>query len=625
MSLQATLSTSTSGLAAAQRSLSAVANNIANTNTEGFSRKEVRNATLVLDGIGRGVTSGDPERAADVYLNAELRRQESMLGRSERLKGALERVDSSVFGEPGEADRGLPAKLRTMVAALEGAANNPEQAASRGALVDAVADMTAQLKADHATVHQFRRDFDQEIKQTVDAINADVKGLQEINVEAARSGENAEMLDRRDALLTSLSQKIDVKTAWIDDGKLAVYAGNGQPLLEYTPRYLDYTPAPVVQDDTVFGAVSIYTQNQLDPATGRPKPAETGTVLISGGVRAALTPELQADATPDAEQTIVSPVKGGRLAALIEARDDVLPSLSDQLIETGVILEYTLNRAHNDAVPYPPPQRLSGTPVPGTVAAASGTARLTVVDATGAVAADLAIDVGTYNTPAALAGEISTRLGGLGSAAWDAATETFSIDLGLDGAGKPYGMALDAGDGAFTVTDAAGRGLSYGMAHYLGLNDLVVRGRAQGVDLDVRADIKADPALLAGVKVDRSGGAPVVGGIGDNGGLKALAAAVDEGIATVGRGGLGPATRSLNGYLTDVVSVNAARVAQADRQEGADRALAEDLRFRQGAVSGVNLDEELAKLQLYQKAYSVSARLISITSELFDQLLQIGR
>ena len=625
MSLQATLNTSTSGLAAAQRSLSSIANNIANANTEGFSRKDVKNATVILDGIGMGVTSGDPERAADVYLNAELRRQEGVLGRSERLKEALERVDGSVFGEPGEADRGLPARLRDMLAALEGAANNPEQPANRGALVDAVAGMTAQLKTDHATIHQFRRDFDQEIAQTVVAINAELEGLQAINIQAARSGENAELLDRRDALLTSLSKKIDIKTAWIDDGKLAVYAGNGQPLLEYSPRYLDYAPATVVQDGTVFGALSIYTQNQLDPATGRPKPAETGTVFVSGGVRATLTPELQADGTPDAEQTIVSPIKGGRLAALIEMRDDYLPGLSDQLIETGVVLEYALNRAHNDAVPYPPPQRLSGTPVPGTVAAATGTARLTVVDATGAVAADLAIDVGTYATPAALAGEISTQLGPLGTATWNAVTETFSIDLGVDGMGKPYGMALDAGDSAFTVTDAAGRDLSYGMAHYLGLNDLVVRGRAEGVDLDVRADIKANPALLASVKVDRSGGAPVVGGIGDNGGLKALAAAVDEGIVTVGRGGLGPATKSLSGYVTDVVSINATRIAQAERQEGGDRALADDLRFRQGAVSGVNLDEELAKLQLYQKAYSVSARLISITSELFDQLLQIGR
>ena len=52
-----------------------------------------------------------------------------------------------------------------------------------------------------------------------------------------------------------------------------------------------------------------------------------------------------------------------------------------------------------------------------------------------------------------------------------------------------------------------------------------------------------------------------------------------------------------------------------------DRALADDLSARQAEVSGVNLDEELSRLVLYQEAYSVSARLISITNQLFDELL----
>ena len=44
---------------------------------------------------------------------------------------------------------------------------------------------------------------------------------------------------------------------------------------------------------------------------------------------------------------------------------------------------------------------------------------------------------------------------------------------------------------------------------------------------------------------------------------------------------------------------------------------------RRAATSGVNLDEELSRLVLYQEAYSVSARLISITNQLFDELLAI--
>jgi flagellar hook-associated protein FlgK len=37
------------------------------------------------------------------------------------------------------------------------------------------------------------------------------------------------------------------------------------------------------------------------------------------------------------------------------------------------------------------------------------------------------------------------------------------------------------------------------------------------------------------------------------------------------------------------------------------------------------MDEELARLVLYQQAYSVAARIVRITDELFDELLSIKR
>jgi flagellar hook-associated protein FlgK len=54
-----------------------------------------------------------------------------------------------------------------------------------------------------------------------------------------------------------------------------------------------------------------------------------------------------------------------------------------------------------------------------------------------------------------------------------------------------------------------------------------------------------------------------------------------------------------------------------------DRALADALEFRAAAVSGVNLDEEMARM-VEQQAYSVAARIISVTDELFDELLGIA-
>jgi flagellar hook-associated protein 1 FlgK len=123
----------------------------------------------------------------------------------------------------------------------------------------------------------------------------------------------------------------------------------------------------------------------------------------------------------------------------------------------------------------------------------------------------------------------------------------------------------------------------------------------------------------------RDAGAPVVGGIGDKRGLQALAGALASELGSVARGGLPASSTTVGRYVSDITAQIAAESGQARNREAAGRAIVEDLAFRQGAVSGVNLDEELAKLVLYQQAYNVSARLIAITNDLFAELVNITR
>ena len=50
------------------------------------------------------------------------------------------------------------------------------------------------------------------------------------------------------------------------------------------------------------------------------------------------------------------------------------------------------------------------------------------------------------------------------------------------------------------------------------------------------------------------------------------------------------------------------------------RSVYDQLSFRQLSDSGVNLDEELTNMIIYQSAYSASAQVISTTQELFAVL-----
>jgi flagellar hook-associated protein 1 FlgK len=220
-----------------------------------------------------------------------------------------------------------------------------------------------------------------------------------------------------------------------------------------------------------------------------------------------------------------------------------------------------------------------------------------------------------------LAGQISAALGAFGTASI-AADGRLQLTTAAG-----YGLAVAEGDSSVGVVDAAGRSRSFGFAHFFGLNDLLVGSSGDPTRLRVREDLAANPRLLSRSRLDVQPGPPIssaLGGVGDDRGARALAAAFVDPIATVARGDLPAGSFRLVEYAAEIVAVRAGTANRAESAAATDRALADDLVARRAATSGVNLDEELSRLVLYQEAYSVSARLISITNQLFDELLAIA-
>jgi len=62
--------------------------------------------------------------------------------------------------------------------------------------------------------------------------------------------------------------------------------------------------------------------------------------------------------------------------------------------------------------------------------------------------------------------------------------------------------------------------------------------------------------------------------------------------------------------------------AQADQKN--QQTILNDAVNAQSSLTGVNLDEEAAKLMQYQQQYQAVAKVISIASTLFNQILQIS-
>ena len=65
------------------------------------------------------------------------------------------------------------------------------------------------------------------------------------------------------------------------------------------------------------------------------------------------------------------------------------------------------------------------------------------------------------------------------------------------------------------------------------------------------------------------------------------------------------------------------RAARAESDRASALALSEQAEAKRSNVSGVNMDEELANMTIYQQSYNASARLIQASKEMTDTLLNM--
>jgi flagellar hook-associated protein 1 FlgK len=617
-----------SGLQLAQDSLATTSNNVANVHTEGYTRKRVEQETRVLGGRGVGVREVEISREVDQFLERQVRIQQGKLGKSQTVHAYTQDVQGLVFGNPSEDATGLGSVVDNLAQKLETAAAKPEDGARRSAVVWAAQDVFNELSraADQAQI--LRRDADQRIAALVGEVNTALQSIDDLNRDIVRSPEDAELLDQRDRLVKELSYKLDVHTYTHDDNRIAIFTEHGQALLEYEPRVLDYAPAATMGRAASFDAIEIFTPDQIDPDTGAPFATATADLLVGAGVRAEA-----ADPADDIRPTVT----GGELGGLLEVRDRILPELDDQLVELGTVLRHQLDAAHNGANVHPPTNQLTGRRTHDEMSDAAhlptftGTAFLQVTDA-GGTGTTHAIDLTTVGASQDV-DDVVAALNGLPNV-----TATLPAGAGTLTLEVPAGWSIALADGStsgtppaaeITQSDADGRQLVHGLAHFFGLNDFTA-GSGDATRLQVHDDLVTDPHKIASAKldvVDDGGGGwtGTLGGVGDSRGLGELAAALDARMETLGRGGLPDATVSAREYLGDVVSVQAMQAAGAERAADNASVLAEELDFQKAGISGVNLDEEMAHLLQLQHAYATSARLLTAADEMLQELLNAKR
>ena len=170
MSLSATLANALSGLNVAQQALSVTANNVANANTPGYSRKVLNQEAVVLSDRGAGARSTDIARITDAFLIQEVRRQSSVAGQSEAVRRYQDLLQVA-FGAPGDS-RDLAVQIGGLQVALDALATSPESSAAGLQLLSAIDEVARSIGGLADQVQRLRGEADQEIGRTVAAINA---------------------------------------------------------------------------------------------------------------------------------------------------------------------------------------------------------------------------------------------------------------------------------------------------------------------------------------------------------------------------------------------------------------------------------------------------------------------
>jgi len=219
-------------LFANQHAMQTAENNIANTNTEGYSRQRaVLSATtpytmplLSMGQVGTGVELKKVERLRDDFLDVQLRANLTELGFWQGRQNELARVEA-VFTEAGE--NSLATLFDRFWAGWQELSNNPQDAGVRLSLRQAAVNLTGALNYLSRQVSLSREESARNLRFKAGELNELAGQLAEINGTIARNlvKENHVLMDERDLLLDKMAGLANIEVAAGPNNQVTVKIG----------------------------------------------------------------------------------------------------------------------------------------------------------------------------------------------------------------------------------------------------------------------------------------------------------------------------------------------------------------------------------------------------------------
>lgn len=642
-----------SGLDVARRAIDVIGMNIANASTPGYHRQEVKVSSMDFARFGEGAIGGaevsEVRRKLDGLLEREITRQRSEMNHNAQELDTLELVESA-FGNV--ENEGLGGAISGFFNALTEATADPTRQGLREQVVWAADALAAQFRRLGGFLDNVLTEVRNQAGASVATVNdlsAEIARLNREIAETRTRGGTANLLtDRRDQAVNELADLIDVDVTRMGDvGGTVTVSAWGRPLVAGTRAMtieagLDAEQRLGISAENAFnfrsdgaggrvgGLLSLHNGvvggflDRLDAMAAGVRDAvnrihvqgvgEDGSFASLTGV--ALGDGLLADEAPGvtagtilvrmidettglAERHEVAVDPAADTLADVAARFDAIDGLGANVVDGALHIEADPGFRF-DFLPTllatPDASTLTGSAVvsvSGVYAGATNRSyECTVVgDGEVGVADDLRIEVRNE------AGELVRTLDvGQGYAAGDA----LELDAGVE-------IALSAGTllhgEGFTIDAVADTDTS-GLLAAGGVNALFVG--ASALDLSVRQEILDDPRRFAGAL-----SLPPT----DGQNLLRMTELEAAGLDALEGQTVADACRRLT---TDVGQQIAMRRARRDSFEG----VMQQLRRQREQVSGVDVNDEAAKLMMFERMFQASSRVLTTQSNVLRFLME---
>ena len=613
------LSIGSSALQSLQKAINITGYNIANVNTEGYSKQVVN-----FSSTSGGVEITSIERNYNFYLSREVQDRTAGKSAADASSNLASRL-STLLTDPATSASGV---LDNFFSAVQDVANNPSTTPERQVLLGEAQSLTDRFRFIDGRIEELGNEINlrtQTIVSDINGLTANIANLNlQISEETNRTGTAPpDLFDARDRALGDLAELVGYTILENEDGSFNVTMGGGQPLVSefnsYNLSVFTSTTNPkalAIAGKTAnsdissrisggeLGGLIDFRTNSLEPAQAQLGLIAT-TLSASFNAQQALGLDLNGNAGTalfsSTSPTVVSSSSNSGSAVITATIADASALTGDryQLSYDGA--NWSLkNIATGATQAVAPPATVDGfTMTIASGAAAAGDSFL--IDIVGTAAADFRV---TLSDPEGVAAALPVRaneaLANMGNGELSDLTVTATNVAPTIPLASALTLTFDSGNNRYNVTGGATTTLAYTPA-----SDAAGVSRTIG---GITFTLSGTPSNGDVITIENN-----TSGSGDNRNMLVMvgleASNKVEGSRTF--------TDEYNSLVTNV-AVNARK---ADSASAAEDVLLQQATISRDNLQAVNLEEEAIQLMRYQQSLQAAVQLVSIADTVFQAML----